>query len=81
MTPAEQADILADKCTDAIIEAPEAKHTQDIIRDTCCLVEFFEVVRAAEEQSKDGPMFRCDPNKLKNALTALRAKLPKEIEL
>lgn len=50
------------------------------IKESIPIKELLEVARAAEEQSKDGFMFRCDPNKLKQALTALRAKLPKEMK-
>lgn len=85
-TTIDQADALAQACAKANWEVATGHYEVAIeamaqrTKDICCLVELLEVVEAAEEQSKDGFMFRCDPNKLKNALTALRAKLPKEMQ-
>lgn len=86
MTTKNQADALATRA-EAMLRMDSTNHGRYddaiIIRDTCCLVEFFAVARAAKELV--GGFHRhikgcnCEHCALLRALAALRRKLPKGI--
>lgn len=85
MTSKEQADALCyeiESHSPMVLNMTPDERTElfKAIQEAIPIVELLEVASAAEEQSKDGFMFRCDPNKLKQALQSLRAKLPKEMQ-
>lgn len=94
MTPTEQAEILARRCANEIswvdlhmVNAigPDNKTiAHQIIDKHCCLVEFFEVVEWSNNLVNNCATeldAKCCEQNTRNALTALRAKLPKGIEL